>query len=227
VSAPLAIAGDLSPPRIGLPDGVLQQLSQPLDPNLIAQRKGAKGRPVRYLEGHQAINQANRIFGYGRWGARVVSAPSYQDLTRTDRETGEVQSFGMYWAVVCVEVAGCAPRSEVGCGFTLDESREAHDTAIKAAVTDAMKRALRQFGDQFANALYQRGATGRSAVTPEVTDLRATALRLGAQLGLSDTTTRQQVARKAGRPFADLNAGELARVIRAMADALGRKQRAA
>ena len=104
---------------------------------------------------------------------------------------------------------------------------EAHDTAIKAAVTDAMKRALRQFGDQFANALYQRGATGRSAVTPEVTDLRATALRLGAQLGLSDTTTRQQVARKAGRPFADLNAGELARVIRAMADALGRKQRAA
>ena len=205
-----------------LSEAVLHLLAQPLDPKLVARRKGGKGQSVPYLEGYQAINQANRIFGYGRWGAEVVGPIGYRELGRVDKKTGEVQPVGMYWATVRVQVAGCAPRSDVGCGFTTDDSPEAHDTAIKAAVTDAMKRALRQFGDQFGNALYDRNQPTRADAAQELADLRSAVVALGGQLGLDEATTRLQVARKAGRPFAELESGQLATILRAMAEALGR-----
>ncbi len=210
-----------------LPDSVLHLLDSVLDPKLVARRRGSKGQMVPYLEGYQAINQANRIFGYGRWGAELVGPVGYRELTRTHKGTGEVSSVGMYWATVKVHVRGCEPRSDVGCAFTADDSLEAHDTAIKAAVTDAMKRALRQFGDQFGNALYDRANPAHAAAARELADLRSAVLALGAQLGLDEAATRQQAAKKAGRAFAELEVGELARVLRTMGEALGRGRRAA
>ena len=43
-----------------LPPVVTQKLSQPLDEELVSYRKGRKGRTFAYLEGHAAIDQANR-----------------------------------------------------------------------------------------------------------------------------------------------------------------------
>ncbi len=205
----------------------LALLTQPLDPRLIARRQAGRGQTVAYLEGHQAINQANRIFGHGRWGAELVGPVGYRELVRVDRRTGETQSVGMYWATVRVRSAGCVPRSDVGCAFTTDESPEAHDTAIKGAVTDAMKRALRQLGDQFGNALYDRNGPSRAENGHDLEDLRAVALALGAQLGLDAAATREQVGRRAGKPFDAMQSADLARVLRAMAQALCRNQQAA
>src|SRR5690606_17429783 len=159
---------------------------------LIAHRRGGRGQMVPYIEGYQAINQANRIFGYGRWGAELVGPVGYRELTRAHKGTGEVTTAGMYWASVRVHVHGCEPRSDVGCAFAADDGLEAHDTAIKAAVTDAMKRALRQFGDQFGNALYDRTNPAHAAAARELADLRAAVLAMGAQLGLDEAATRQQ-----------------------------------
>lgn len=94
-------------------------------------------------------------------------------------------------------------------------------------MTDAMKRALRQFGCQFGNELYQRGSAGRSGIPEEVADLRKAVLTLGTQLGLDAAATQQRVAQRAGKPLAELDSGELARVLRAMAEALTRNRRAA
>ncbi len=210
-----------------LPDPVLHLLDSTLDPKLVAHRRGGKGQMVPYLEGYQAVNQANRIFGYGRWGAELVGPVGYRELTRTHKGTGEVSTVGMYWATVRVHVRGCEPRSDVGCAFTADDSLEAHDTAVKAAVTDAMKRALRQFGDQFGNALYDRANPAHTTGARELADLRAAVLAVGGQLGLDEAETQQQAAKKAGRPFPELEVGDLARVLRAMGEALGRARRAA
>ncbi len=221
------LAGDSGEKAEPLPDRVLHLLDSTLDPKLVAHRRGGNGQMVPYVEGYQAINQANRIFGYGEWGAELVGPVGYRELTRTHKGTGEVSTVGMYWATVRVQVRGCEPRSDVGCAFTADDSLEAHDTAIKAAVTDAMKRALRQFGDQFGNALYDRANPAHAAAARELADLRAAVLAMGAQLGLDEAATRQQAAKKAGRAFAELEVGELARVLRAMSEALGRGRRAA
>ena len=52
----------------GLSPAVTQALGQPLDPALVSQRKGRGGRTFSYIEGHTAISEANKVFGFGGWG---------------------------------------------------------------------------------------------------------------------------------------------------------------
>ena len=132
-------------PQRGLPASVLELLGQRLDPKLIARRKGPNGQMVRYLEGFQAINQANRLFGPDNWGAELAAPVSYHELRRSQAKSGAISSTGIYSAMVRVRVRGCLPKADVGSATTVDETSESHETAIKAAVTDAMKRALRHF----------------------------------------------------------------------------------
>ena len=55
-----------------LPPAVTEMLSKPLDTALVSQRKGRAGRSYSYIEGHSAIDQANRVFGYGGWGYELL-----------------------------------------------------------------------------------------------------------------------------------------------------------
>ena len=49
----------------GLSPAVTGALGQPLDPSLVSKRKGRAGRTYSYIEGHTAIDEANRVFGFG------------------------------------------------------------------------------------------------------------------------------------------------------------------
>ena len=133
---------------------VTEALAQPLDPQLVSQRKGRGGRKFDYIEGHTAIDQANRIFGFGGWGFELVGDVTLRPIEQTDSRTGEVTSTPAYAAVVRVTVPGAPSRTDVGFQPVSDESPEGHETAFKGAVTDALKRALRSFGDRFGNGLY-------------------------------------------------------------------------
>ena len=133
---------------------VTEALAQPLDPQLVSQRKGRGGRKFDYVEGHTAIDQANRIFGFGGWGYELVGDVTLRPIEQTDSRTGEVTSTAAYAAVVRVTVPGAPSRTDVGFQPVSDESPEGHETAFKGAVTDALKRALRSFGDRFGNGLY-------------------------------------------------------------------------
>jgi len=62
----------------------------------------------------------------------------------------------MYTATVRVAVRGCPPKADVGCSFVSQDTPEAHEAAYKGAVTDALKRGLRHFGDKFGLRLYDR-----------------------------------------------------------------------
>jgi DNA recombination protein Rad52 len=202
-------------------------LAQPLDPALVSLRPGHDGRMIAYLEGHQVINQANRIFGYGRWGAEIVGPVGYREIKTRDPATGETATAGMYWARVRVRVQGFEPRSDVGCAVTADTTADAHETAIKAAVTDALKRSCRHFGLAFGNGLYDKADPGRLAAERELADLRASLFVLASQLGLNEAEARLQTSRRCGRPFAEIGVGELAAIIRSLAEALAKRKRAA
>lgn len=143
----------------------LANLKQDLNPKLISTRKGSSGSKLQYIQGHSAIDQANRIFGYGNWSFRTLSCDQVviHDPT-TNKAVGVC-----YKAKVEVTVRGCvAPIVEVGsqpvatCILNEKETNrwtimESHEQAEKGAVTDALKRALRAFGNQFANGLYGDG----------------------------------------------------------------------
>ncbi|MCY3588617.1 MAG: RAD52 family DNA repair protein [Chloroflexi bacterium] len=160
--APEALHWDALAPR------VTEALAQPLDPQLVSQRKGRKGRMFDYIEGHTAIDQANKIFGFGGWGYELVGDVTLRRIERIDSRTGEVTGSDAYSAIVRVTVPGAPARTDVGFQPVTDETPEGHETAYKGAVTDALKRALRSFGDRFGNGLYgDPPTTARNDRAPE------------------------------------------------------------
>jgi DNA recombination protein Rad52 len=127
------------------------ELGQPLEQERVKYRRQA-GRQISYLEGYDVIDRANAIFGFDGW--------SYAVLDTAFVRMGEV---AFYQATVRVWI-GNAERTDVGVGdvaFPRDRgldgaNADAYGTALKGAVTDGLKRALRTFGGQFGNSLYDK-----------------------------------------------------------------------
>ena len=191
-----------------LPPRVVGELEKPLDPGLVSYRKGRKGQTYAYIEGRTAIEQANRIFGYGGWGYEVVGEVSQWATERVDSETAQVHRSCSYAAAVRVTVPGAPPRTDVGFHTVADDNAEGHETAYKAAVTDGLKRALRGFGDQFGNALHGDGVA--EALAPP---LRRTLLDLGVAQGFTEAQMRAAVRAKTGKDLDVLPVSELTRLV--------------
>ncbi|MDE2838686.1 MAG: RAD52 family DNA repair protein [Chloroflexota bacterium] len=191
-----------------LPPKVVQELERPLDPNLISFRKGRKGGTYPYIEGHTAIDEANRIFGYGGWGYELVGEVTQWVTERVDSDTGQVNRSCSYAAAVRVTVPGAQPRADVGFHTVADESAEGHETAYKAAVTDGLKRALRSFGGRFGNSLYGDGVA--DVLAPS---LRRTLVDLGAALNYDETQVRAAVRARTGSDVNDLPVGDLVKLV--------------
>ena len=151
----------------GLSPAVSQALGQPLDPALASQRKGRAGRLFDYLEGHAVIDQANRIFGFGGWGYELAGDVTLRQVETVDTQTGEVKVASAYSAPVRVTVAGALPRTDIGVHPVAEDTLDGHDTAIKGAVTDGMKRAFRSFGVQFGNGFYGDQPQAGNAPQPQ------------------------------------------------------------
>lgn len=117
-----------------------------------------------YIEGWHAMAEANRIFGFDGWNYEIVKNDC---VNQAPREIGKDKKpgFGVtYVSTVRVTVQGVI-REDVGSGHGYDlDCGLAHESAIKEAVTDALKRALRSFGNQFGLALYDKE---RANVTSE------------------------------------------------------------
>ncbi len=119
-------------------------LNEKLKEQNIKERPGAGGKKLKYVSGDYAIATANRIFGFGKWGYRVLSK---------SRESVSDKEF--YTADIELYVIGCPfPFPGEGVGVPQNSTIEQHEKARKEAVTDALKRALRHYGDQFGLSLY-------------------------------------------------------------------------
>ena len=86
-----------------------------------------------------------------------------REIENVDTGTGEVKLIRAYSAPVRVTVPGAPPRTDVGFHAVAEETPDGHETAVKGAVTDGLKRALRSFGDRFGNGLYGDPSTGSGA----------------------------------------------------------------
>ena len=203
----------------GLSPAVTQKLSEPLDPGLVSKRKGRGNRSFAYVEGRTAIDQANRIFGFGGWGHEVVGEVALREIENVDPKTGEVTRIRAYSATVRVTVPGAPSRTDVGFHTVAEENGEGHETACKGAVTDAMKRALRTFGDQFGNALYgEQPAAGQAAKRAGTADSLAPSLRkklveLGVEQGFDEEQLHAAVKGRTGKSLDELTAPELSPLV--------------
>lgn len=112
-----------------------------------------------YVTGHYVISTANRIFGFDGWDYTVSDITLMSATEQMDKpKSGEayLRTHVSYAARVQVNVNGVI-REDIGCGHGIDrDPGKAHESAIKEAVTDALKRALRTFGDPLGLALYEK-----------------------------------------------------------------------
>ena len=240
----------------GLSPAVSQALGQPLEPALASQRKGRGGKSFDYLEGHIVIAQANRIFGYGGWGYELVGDVTLRQVETVNPQTGEVKVEQGYSAPVRVSVAGALPRADIGVHPVAEDTFDGHDTAIKGAVTDGLKRAFRSFGVQFGNAFYgdqpQVGnspqpqrvpaqsqprsgngangnsgqAQGRSRSESQIEKLRKRLIEIAAEQGLDEDQVRSAVVDRTGKSIDDLDGTELGPLVEAAANKLRQMQQA-
>lgn len=136
----------------------LKDLKAPLAHEHVSQRKQA-GFNLSYIEGWHAIAEANRIFGYHGWMRQTDRMDCVHEGTYKGK-SGEMQTV-TYIAQVTITVYTEGPfpivRMGTGAGHGKSKDRgDAHESASKEAETDAMKRALMTFGNQFGLALYDK-----------------------------------------------------------------------
>ncbi len=201
--------------------GAKRRLRQPLDAELVSERTTEHGEVLRYIEGWRAIEQANAVFGHDRWGAELVGEVACRELPATGG--GDVPA-ALYTATVRVTVDGCRPHSDVGTAVASEPTAEGHAVAAKAAVTDALKRALRHFGERFGNGL--SAALDGSVLAPsavEADELRRRVLEIAAGAGADEERTRAWVEQRYGRPLAELDAGSLLACVDALSRGLHRR----
>lgn len=145
---------------------VKTDLEKPLNKELVKNRQQGS-TTLHYLEGSNVIQLANEIFGYDAWNYEIIELASVceREISKEDKYNNGAVKTGWevgYRCIVKVEVVFegdlITLRTDVGFGQGIDYNSlaAAHESAGKEAVTDALKRALRTFGDQFGNCLYMK-----------------------------------------------------------------------
>ena len=107
---------------------------------------------------HQQKNTIHNIIG--GWSSQILN----EKLIQSDKDEGNGRWYVGYLATVRVTLLNGVSHEDVGSGEGINDSKiKAHEKALKSAITDAMKRAARQFGERLGNALYVKGNGIRTA----------------------------------------------------------------
>jgi len=139
-------------------------LNQPIDKANVSERWADKRKTLKlaYIESWHVIREANRIFDYD-WSSETLK----MDLVHTDNFCVT------YIAKVRVIVNGII-KEGIGAGHGRGErvpAGDKHESAVKEAESDARKRALMQFGDQFGLSLYDKEKNWQKTTPPVNNDL--------------------------------------------------------
>lgn len=188
-------------------------LEAPLHPKHVATRQQS-GQRLSYVEGWHVVAEANRIFGFDAWSRETVDI---RCVTERERKIGKPPNQRDGWGVsytarVRVTVDGVV-REGVGAGHGIDaDCGSAHESAIKEAETDAMKRALMTFGNPFGLALYDKSQANVGVDEPE------------RQSAAEFVTTPDGRKRKPGPRLTD--GGEIAAILEALRENVGKQPNA-
>lgn len=126
-----------------------EQIRQALDENIpsdaVEQRSGGGGKQLSYLTGHYVIDRLNKVLGHENWSKEIVK---FQQLPGDGKPS--------YMAIVRI-LAKIGNNTVIkdGVGYGSDKSdHNAHELAMKEAVTDATKTAAKDLGISMGLGLY-------------------------------------------------------------------------
>eukprot|EP00804_Cyclotella_cryptica_P012412 CCRYP_010852-RA/>CCRYP_010852-RA protein AED:0.35 eAED:0.35 QI:176/0.66/0.75/1/1/1/4/0/470 len=133
---------------------------------VISSRQGPGGKKLDYMPGEVVTQTLNEAFGYDGWCLEVKNTMR-EEIVKDDK--------GRYIVAYNATVRITHRRSGVfrvifsivedcGAGDAVDKSLgTASGNALKSAITDAMKRAARHFGEKLGNALYHGNFSSSNA----------------------------------------------------------------
>lgn len=149
-------------------DAQLRQLFAPLNPTRVALRDG-----MSYLETWDVIAHLTRIFGPLNWDKEVKESELIFEEQRTGAKTGWDVAYRatvrltvrtIYMDDELTPVSELVPIVKVsedvatGSAKNQPSRADAHDLALKSAVSDALKRAAKDLGNQLGLSLYDGGS---------------------------------------------------------------------
>ena len=151
-------------------DKQLQVLKYDIEPSRIKSR--TKGNiNLSYLEGFDLIETANKVFGHGNWSYSITSLDQVSQETNSNQNVVICYKAVIKLTVYSLDHSKHISKEDVGFGTGIAKSlADAHEGGAKEAVTDAIKRAMRSFGNQFGNSLYDksRNHQTQSQATPQI-----------------------------------------------------------
>ncbi|KAI5809599.1 RAD52 DNA repair protein [Peziza echinospora] len=130
------------------------KLDSQLGPEYISSRPGAGGMKVHYLAADKAINLANEVFGFDGWSSTIKEITV--DFIDEYKDTGKY-SLGVS-VIMRVTLRDGTFHEDIGYGHieNCKGKAAAYEKAKKEGTTDAMKRALRNFGNVLGNCIYDK-----------------------------------------------------------------------
>ncbi len=141
------------------------RLNAPLAADNVKKRKGSGSQQLSYLASPYVIQTANEIFGYGNWGTEIQHMQQVDKTTYEKTYNDNIREMisisyvcqlkltvrSIDWDVSYEDAGfgnGVASNNAVGIASCIE-------LASKEAVTDALKRCMRYFGNQFGLSLYE------------------------------------------------------------------------
>jgi DNA repair and recombination protein RAD52 len=129
------------------------RLDKQLGPEYISSRPGASGQKVHYLAAEKVINLANEVFGFNGWSSAIQNIQiDFVD----ENQSGKI-SLGLS-VIVRVTLKDGTFHEDIGYGHieNCKGKAAAFEKAKKEGTTDALKRALRTFGNVLGNCIYDK-----------------------------------------------------------------------
>ncbi|PHH54474.1 DNA repair and recombination protein rhm52 [Ceratocystis fimbriata CBS 114723] len=130
------------------------RLDKQLGPEYISNRQGPGGGRVHYLAADKVINLANEVLGFNGWSSSIQNIQV--DFVDENPQTARV-SLGLS-VIMRVTLRDGTFHEDVGYGHIENAKGKAaaFEKAKKEGTTDALKRALRNFGNVLGNCIYDK-----------------------------------------------------------------------
>lgn len=135
---------------------ILEDLDKKIPRDVVSERDGGGGRRLSYLEGHYVIDRLNKVFGPLNWNKEIVEVKEVVNKTSRGEFPAYLVKLRLTVSVIYIDGSILTSVKE-GYGYGADKSSQnAHELAIKEAVTDALKVAAKDLGMSMGLALYSK-----------------------------------------------------------------------
>ncbi|KAI6352584.1 DNA repair and recombination protein rhm52 [Pyricularia grisea] len=130
------------------------RLERQLGPEYLSARAGPSGQKVHYVAAEKVIGLANEVFGFNGWSSSIQNIQV--DFVDEHPQTLKI-SLGLH-VVVRVTLRDGTFHEDIGYGHieNCKGKAMAFEKAKKEGTTDALKRALRNFGNVLGNCVYDK-----------------------------------------------------------------------